>query len=258
MAFRPSFNEVARKASTMPAAAQGAQQESYDGPMRDVLSYDASKRQTDPLSGGLADYYMKSLQGGGITDATRAKWAEMDDATGTAGAQLKQDAVSPGMFGQGAASRASQTANNAVMQQVAANKLKQAQMAGDASQQAIAGAQVWQGQQKSQGDSDRAFSYSAARDLGDTVTQAGLARQSLGQQGYGYTDYGEKQLSDQARTAAEDADWYRKQQREQWQMQKDQTALANRQAQEAYSNDPMTIGKRWLSKGASALTSFFD
>ena len=67
-----------------------------------VLSYDPNKRQTSPLAGSLTDYYTKALQGGGVTDATRAKWAEMDDATGTAAAQLKQDAVQPGMFGQGA------------------------------------------------------------------------------------------------------------------------------------------------------------
>ena len=225
---------------------------------RNVLSYDSSKKQTDPLASGLTDYYMKNLQSGGINDATRAKWAEMDNATATAGAQTKMDAVSPGMFGQGAATRSGQLANNSVMQQVAANKLKQAQMAGDASQQAAVGAQSWQSQQNTQSDADRQFAYTAARDIGDTVTQAGMGKESLGQQGYDYTDYGQKALTDQATQQAEDAKWYRDAQREQWQIQKDQNALAMKQAKESYDNDPMTIGKRWISKGASALTSIFD
>lgn len=209
-----------------------------------VLTYDKTKRQTDPLAGGLTDYYMKNLQGGGITDATRAKWAEMDDATGAAGAQLKQDAVSPGMFGQGAATRASQGADNEVMKRVAANKLAQAQMAGDASEKAIVGAQSWQGQQSVQSDADRQFAYSAARDIGDTVTQAGLGKESLGQQGYDYTDYGQKALEDQAAQNAADAQWFKDAQKEQWQIQKDQNALAAKQAQQSYDNDPMNFAKR--------------
>lgn len=221
--------------------------------MNNVLTYDKTKRQTDPLSGGLTDYYMKNLQGGGVTDATRAKWAEMDDATGAAGAQLKQDAVSPGMFGQGAASRAGQMANNSVMQQVAANKLKQAQMAGDASDKAVAGAQSWQNQQNVQSDADRQFAYSAARDIGDTVTQAGMSKSSLGQQGYDYTDYGASQLDEQAKQQAADAQWYKDAQKEQWQIQKDQNALAAKQAQESYDNDPMNFAKRKVSEAHDML-----
>ena len=188
--------------------------------MNTVLNYSAGRRQTNPLAAGVTDYYTRRLKNGGIDDATRAKFAEMDDATGAAAAQTRMNATSPGMFGQGAASRAGQIADNSVMQQVASNKLKQAQLGGEAQQQAIAGAAGWQGQQTAEKNADRDFSYKAASDLGDAVTMGGMARSSLDQQGYGYTDYGEKQLTSQADQSKADADWARQQQREQWERQK--------------------------------------
>ena len=211
---------------------------------QNVFNYNPNARRVDPLAGKLTDYYSKNLAGGGITDATRAKWGEMDNATGASGAQLKQDAVNPGMFGQGSASRAAGAANQTVLQQVAANKLKQAQMAGEASDKAVAGAQVWQGQQNAQSDTDRQFAYGAAKDIGDTVTQAGMARTSLGDQGYNYTDYGETALTDQAAQAKKDAEWARTQQEEQLNLAKSESALAQKQAKDAYDNDIMNVTKR--------------
>ena len=214
---------------------------------QNVFSYNANARQTDPLAGKLTDYYSRSLAGGGITDATRAKWGEMDNATGAAGAQLKQDAVSPGMFGQGSASRAAGAANQSVLQQVAANKLKQAQMAGDASDKAVAGAQSWQGQQNAQANSDRDFAYGAAKDIGDTVTQGGMARTSLNNQGYSYTDYGEQALADQAKQAKLDADWARNAQERQLSMAERNSNAALSQAKNAYGSDLLNVVGKAMS-----------
>lgn len=224
---------------------------------QNVFNYDPAKRRIDPLAGKITDYYSKNLAGGGVTDATRAKWAEMDDATGTAGYQTKMDARSPGMFGQGMASRAAGAANQSVMQQVAANKLKQAQMAGDASKDAVAGAQVWQGQQRSQGDTDRMFSYGAAKDLGDAVTQAGMAKEALGQQGYDYTDYGQKQLTEQSSQQKADALWARQMQEKQMSMAENESNLAMKQAKDAYDNDPMNITKKLSNILPNAAMSLF-
>ena len=71
-----------------------------------------------------------------------------------------------------------------------------------------------------------------------------MGKESLGQQGYDYTDYGQKALEDQAAQNAADAQWFRDAQKEQWQIQKDQNALAVRQAQRAYDDDPMNFVKR--------------
>lgn len=226
-------------------------------PAQNVFNYNPSARRIEPLAGKLTDYYSKNLAGGGITDATRAKWGEMDNATGAAGAQLKQDAVSPGMFGQGSASRAAGAANQSVLQQVAANKLKQAQMAGEASDKAVAGAQVWQGQQNAQADTDRQFAYGAAKDIGDTVTQAGMARTSLGDQGYNYTTYGEQALADQADQAKKDAEWARNAQERQLKMAENESAMSLRQAQDAYDNDPMNMLKRAGSKAGDFIGNIF-
>ena len=195
-----------------------------------VLSYNAAARTRSPMADELTSYYQKSLASGGVNDAMRAKFQEMDEGTTTAGAQAMQNAVRPGMFGQGGATRSSQLAQQGVMQQNSANKLKQAQMAGDASSSAAAGAQSWQSALNSQDNADRSFSYGAARDLGDTVTMAGLNQQALGQQGYGYTDAGASQLQKQADLAQSDSDWARRQQREAWELQKEGMKIANKNA----------------------------
>ena len=195
-----------------------------------ILSYNQGNRQRGPLADDLTSYYQKNLSSGGVNDAMRAKWQEMDEGTSASGAQAMQNAVRPGMFGQGGATRSSQIAQQGVMQQNAANKLKQAQMAGDASAGAVAGAQSWQGALNAQDAADRNFSYGAARDLGDTVTMAGLNQQALGQQGYGYTDAGARQLQTQADTAKSDADWARQQQREAWNLQRESMQRANNSA----------------------------
>lgn len=225
--------------------------------MQNVLNYNPNARRVDPLANKLTSYYAKNLEGGGITDATRAKWAEMDDATGAAGAQTKMDAQRPGMFGQGAASRSAGAANQSVMQQVAANKLKQAQMGGEAAQNAAAGAQSWQSQNNVQSNADRNFAYGAAKDSGDAVTMAGMGKSSLEDQGYGYTGYGEQALTDQATQQKDDAEWYRKQQEDQLAESKAQNELARKQAQDAYDNDPMNFIKRMGSKTNDFIGSIF-
>ena len=213
--------------------------------MADVLNYNASARQSTPLASNLTDYYTKKLKNGGVDDAMRAKFTEMDDATGATANQTRTNAIAPTMFGQGAASRAGQNADNSIMQQVAQSKLKQIQETGTAATSAAAGAQSWQGQQDTQSNTDRDFSYKAASDLGDSVTMAGMGKSSLGQQGYDYTDYGKEQLISQASQQKEDADWARTQQREQWELSKKQ-----QQAQIDESN------KSWYEKlGDTAISA---
>lgn len=218
--------------------------------MQQVLSYNASARQRNPLAGSVTDYYASKLRGGGVTDATRAKWAEMDNSVSAAGAQARMDQAQPGMFGQGRATRAADATSQTIMQQNSANKLKQAEMAAGGADSAVAGAASWSGAQDAQDRADRQFSYNTAKDLGDTVTQAGIGQQALGQQGYGYTGYGEQQMTDQAAQAKADADWLRKQQESQY-------ASANESqgsAVDMIGNSVVGLGKKALKKGASALT----
>lgn len=219
--------------------------------MANVLNYNASARQSTPLASNLTDHYTKKLKTGGVDDAMRAKFTEMDDATGAAANQTRANATAPTMFGQGAASRAGQNADNSIMQQVAQNKLKQIQAGGEASSAAAAGAQSWQGQQQGQQNADRQFSYQAASDLGDAVTMAGMGKSNLEQQGYGYTDYGNEQLTSQAAQQKADADWARTQQREQWELSKRQ-----QQAQLDEANAPWykKLGKTALSAVGAAAT----
>lgn len=219
-----------------------------------VLSYNQGNRQRGALADDLTSYYQKSLSGGGVNDAMRAKWQEMDEGTSAAGAQAMQSAIRPGMFGQGGATRSNQIAQQSVMQQNAANKLKQAQMAGDAASGAVAGAQSWNAALNSQDAADRDFSYRAARDLGDTVTMAGLNQQALAKQGYGYTDAGASQLQEQADLAKSDSDWARRQQREAWDLERESMRIANKNAKgNWFSNSIKAIAP--LSGVASAALS---
>ena len=212
-----------------------------------VLTYNAGARATSPLATSVSDYYRRKLAGGGITDATRAKWAEMDDATGAAAAQSRMNQAQPGMFGQGRASRAGATTDQTIMQQVAANKLKQAQMAGDEQDRTIQGAGSWQNLQDTSARADRAQALQTAEALGDSVTMAGLNREALGQQGYGYTDYGEGQLTEQARQAKEDAAWAKTQQQEAWELSKRSNQQAMALAQSEKDNDIMSVTKRYAN-----------
>ena len=206
-----------------------------------VLTYNPASRATSPLAGSVSDYYRKKMAGGGITDATRAKWAEMDDATGAAAAQTRMNQAQPGMFGQGRASRAMGATDQTIMAQVAANKLKQAQMAGDEQDKSVAGASAWQQLQDSNARADRAQALQTAEALGDTVTMAGMNRQALEQQGYGYTDYGQRQLDDQSAQAKADAEWAKTQQQEAWDMSKRSNQQAMDIAQEESDNNLMNI-----------------
>ena len=181
------------------------------------------------------------MAGDGVTDATRAKWAEMDDGTALSGAQMRMDASQPGMFGQGRASRALQGVNQSIMQQNAANKLKQAQMAGSDMDSAIARASSWLNQQDSSDRADRQAAMAAAEAMGDTTTMAGLNQQNLGRMGYDYTSYGQGQLADQAAQAKSDAEWAR-------QLQERQLAIS-----EAQSQNAINLANKKPSKWKSAL-----
>lgn len=187
-----------------------------------VLNYDPTKKVQSPMAGDLTSYYTNLMANHGVTPGMQSKWAQADDSTATAGSQAKMDAASPGMFGQGAASRGLQTTDDSIMKQVAQNKLEQSQQASNAYSTAAEGEQGWQGQQNTQQNADRQFAYNAASDIGDTVTQAGMGKSALGQQGYGYTDYGTGQLQKQATQQQQDADWARQQQQDEWNLTKQQ------------------------------------
>lgn len=188
--------------------------------MNSILSYNQTAKRTTPLAGNLTDYYANNLAAGGVTPQIRAKWAQMDEGTQSQGAQLRQDAAQPGMFGQGRASRGANDAMQTTMRQNSANKLAQAQMGGEAASSAATSAAGWSNQQDATDRADRAFSYQAASDLGDSTTMAGLNQDALSKQGYGYTDYGQNQLTSQAAQQKEDSDWQRSQQKEEWELAK--------------------------------------
>ena len=205
--------------------------------MQNVLSYNAASRNTSPISSSVTDYYQKKLAGGGISDATRAKWAEMDNATGAAAAQMRQDQAQPGMFGQGRTSRAGAQTNQTIMQQVANNKLKQAEMAGDEQGATVQSAGNWQNSQDAADANARQQAFANAMSLGDTVTAAGVNQQGLSNLGYDYTSSGQQQLTDQAAQAKADADWARAQQKEAWNMSKAQNQAALDAARKASQSD---------------------
>ena len=240
------------------ATAPTAQTTQPAQPAQRVLSYDASGRVTSPIASSVSDYYRKKMAGGGITDATRAKWAEMDDATGTAAAQARMNQAQPGMFGQGRATRAGQATDQTIMQQVAANKLKQAQMAGEAQDQTAQGAASWQNAQDASARADRDQALQTAESIGDTVTMAGLNRQALENMGYGYTDYGEGQLTSQAAQQKADADWAKEMQKKNFELSQKSNEQAMKIAQEESDNNILNMagsGLRTIGRKISSLWS---
>lgn len=218
-----------------------------------VLSYNSSSKNTSPLSSSVSDYYKNLMAGGGVSDATRAKWAEMDNSTATAANQARMNQAQPGMFGQGRATRAGQQTDQTIMQQVAANKLKQAQMAVEDQASNAQAAASWQTSQDAADRANRAQALQTAEALGDTTTMAGLNQQALGDMGYSYTDYGQSQLESQAAQQKADADWARQQQKESWELSKRSNEKAMKLAQEQSDNNLMNIAGSFTNK----LASFF-
>lgn len=158
---------------------------------------DVLQRTGPSAYGTVQDNLLRRVQGKtapGLAD----KFSQMDNATATGAAQARQDSIRPGMFGQGMASRGVQRVQQDNMARISDDKLKQAQMLGQDMQSAEQ--TITQNR-----NTDRDFSYRAAGDLGDVVTQAGIAKQALGDEGLSYTGYGEGALQGQATTQAANA-----------------------------------------------------
>ena len=184
--------ELAASRAAASAAGATAASASPASASRDVL------QRTGPSAyGTVQDNLLRRVQGKtapGLAD----KFSQMDNATATGAAQARQDSIRPGMFGQGMASRGVQRVQQDNMARISDDKLKQAQMLG----QDMQGAEQSITQNR---NADRDFSYRAAGDLGDVVTQAGIAKQALGDEGLSYTGYGENALQGQAGSQADNA-----------------------------------------------------
>ncbi len=143
----------------------------------------------------------------GRDPATAAKFREMDEATGQGAADMRATAYqtmgSGGATGHGTARRNLQTTEQGILEQVAKNKLDQAQVAGTQQNQALAAGLQEGGRESTEklGYLDRLQRNSA--DTGDAVTQGALQRLFLTGAGSDYTEEGNVALQGQARQQAE-------------------------------------------------------
>lgn len=137
-----------------------------------------------------------------------AKFREMDEATAQAAADNTATAYrtlgTPGAMGQGAARRNIQTTLQGNAQQVAANKLKQAQMLGQEQDSALA---AGLGVESSEQQLQKSYLDSAMRnagDIGDATTAGALQRVYAQRGGIDYTDEANRRMADVSAGAAAD------------------------------------------------------
>lgn len=161
-------------------------------------------------TGDLGDLARSSLQKRMTTGSPDlwAKFKEMDDGTGrvaqTVRGQGYMQANAQAGLGQGLASRNANIGNREIMQQVANNKLKQAQMLGEDKNTATT-----QAASMSANDDNRRLSalniwLNNANNIGDS-TSAGAAQDLLlGEGGYDYTNSARGRMAGDARIAADD------------------------------------------------------
>lgn len=134
----------------------------------------------------------------GDDPANKAKFREMDEATGQAAADMRSTArQTMGRGAVGTGRRNLGTTEQTILEQVAKDKLDQAQAAG-ASQNSALAAGLSEG---SRADSEK-FNYLTgaqrnASDMGDSVTQGALASIFLEGGGKGYTPEGQQALAAQ-------------------------------------------------------------
>lgn len=137
-----------------------------------------------------------------------AKFKEMDDATARQGQTVRstagQQGIQSGGLGQGLTNRNANIAENNVMQQVANNKLKQAQMLGE---DRVAAEQMGLNQANTDaGNRQRYLSMwlNNANAIGD-ATSAGAAQDLLlGEAGYDYTGAARGRMANEANIASRD------------------------------------------------------
>ena len=138
------------------------------------------------------------------------QFAQQDQATAPGVAQARQDATQPGMFGQGRATRGAQQVQQSALQAISGNKLNQAGLAAKDVQDATTQGMGYQNTLTAEDQANRNFAYNAAKDTGDAVGMAGQQQAAQGQQGLGYTAYGEQATNTQAAQAKADADEQRR------------------------------------------------
>lgn len=145
---------------------------------------------------------------GRTSPANAAKFREMDEATGQAAADATATAYrtlgTPGALGQGAARRNIQTTLQGNVQQVAANKLKQAQQVGQEQDSALA---AGLGVESSEQQLQKSYLDSALRnagDIGDSTTAGALQRVYAQRGGVDYTDEANRRMASVSSGAAAD------------------------------------------------------
>ena len=141
----------------------------------------------------------------GINPVLQNQFAQQDQATATGNAQARQDAVQPGMFGQGRATRGAQMAQQGNLERISGNKINQAGLSAKDVQDATTQGMGYQNNLTAEDQNNRDFAYKAAGDLGDSVSMGGLARLSQQKQGAELTGYGETAMTNQAKQQAADA-----------------------------------------------------
>lgn len=133
----------------------------------------------------------------GVNPSLSNLFTTNNEATAAQGAQAKQD-LNGSMFGQGAASRNNAAVNSQNQQAVSKNLLGEAQQQAQDQNNATTQGQSWNQQMTNKDQQAYENAYGAAKDTGDTVTQAGLGQIALGNAGDTTTDYGQQQLTKQA------------------------------------------------------------
>jgi hypothetical protein len=161
-------------------------------------------------TGDLGDLARSSLQKRMTTGGPDlwAKFKEMDDATGRAANTVRgqgyMQANAQAGLGQGLASRNANLGNREIMQQVANNKLKQAQMLGDDKNTATSQAASMSGADDNRRLSALNMWLQNASEIGDS-TSAGAAQDLLlGEGGYDYTGAARGRMATDARVASGD------------------------------------------------------
>lgn len=142
--------------------------------------------------------------GTNITDRMNGKNASLsnlfttnNEATAAENAQAQQN-LNGSMFGQGAASRNAEAVQQQGNQNVSKNLLGEAQTQAQDQNNATAQGQSWNQQMTNKDQQSYNNAYTAAKDTGDTVTQAGLGQIALGNAGDAVTGYGQQQLAKQS------------------------------------------------------------
>lgn len=140
--------------------------------------------------------------------ANAAKFREMDEATAQAGADAMANAYrtmgTPVALGQGAARRNLQTTMQANAQQVAANKLKQAQIGGQEQESALTAGLGIASNEEQMRKSYLDTALANAKDIGDATTAGALQRVYTGRGGIEYTDEADRRMANVAAGSAAD------------------------------------------------------